>query len=145
MTTWIEIKKIHPDAILPKYAHKGDSGMDLYSIIDHTLKPFERIAVPTGLELAIPEGYEGQVRPKSGLALRYGLTMPNSPGTIDSGYRGELKVLVINLDPKKDYQIKKGEKIAQISFSRVEEVIIREVSELDETERGKGGFGSTGK
>ena len=144
MTTWIEIKKIHPDAILPKYAHKGDSGMDLYSIIDHTLKPFERIAVPTGLELAIPEGYEGQVRPKSGLALRYGLTMPNSPGTIDSGYRGEIMVGIINLG-EKDYILEKGHKVAQMVIQKKEIVSIEEVKELSKSHRGENGFGSSGK
>ena len=135
MTTMIETKKIGvsvqklaADAVLPKYAHEGDAGVDLYSAINLNLKPGERALVPTGLKMAIPYGYEGQVRPKSGLALKHGLTVLNTPGTVDAPYRGEVGVIVINHDLKAAYEIKKGEKIAQMVFNKVEYVTFTEVS-----------------
>lgn len=141
----IEIQRIHPDAKMPAYAHHGDAGVDLYSVIDHTLQPGARVLVPTGLKMAIPEGYEGQVRPKSGLALKHGITVLNTPGTVDAPYRGEVGVILINLDPKTPYEIKKGEKVAQMVFSKVKHAELIEAKELTATTRGEGGFGSTGQ
>ncbi|MCM2266620.1 MAG: dUTP diphosphatase [Elusimicrobiales bacterium] len=141
----IEIQKINPEAKLPAYAHHGDAGVDLYSVIDHTLQPGARVLVPTGLKMAIPEGYEGQVRPKSGLALKHGISVLNTPGTVDAPYRGEVGVILVNLDPKTPYEIKKGEKVAQMVFAKVKHAEFRETAELAATTRGEGGFGSTGK
>ncbi|MBI4351485.1 MAG: dUTP diphosphatase [Elusimicrobia bacterium] len=141
----IQVQKLHADVKMPAYAHEGDAGLDLYSIINHTLQPGERVLVPTGLKMAIPHGYEGQVRPKSGLALKHGLTVLNTPGTVDAPYRGEVGVILINLDPKTPYEIKKGEKVAQMVFARVEHAEFLETAELTVTTRGEGGYGSTGK
>ena len=137
------IQKLCEDAIVPKYAHEGDAGVDLYSTIDYELKPGERFLVPTGLKMEIPPGYEGQVRPKSGLALKSGITVLNTPGTVDAPYRGEVGVIVINHD-KNPYQIKNGEKIAQMIFNEIKYASFKVVESLDETSRGEGGFGSTG-
>ena len=139
----VKVKRLHAEAILPHYEHPGDSGADLYSVIEHTLKPMERYAVPTGISVEIPVGYEIQVRPKSGLALNFGITLLNTPGTIDAGYRGEVKVILINLG-NKDYSIKKGQKIAQIVLCPVVKADFHEVQELSNSSRGEGGFGSTG-
>ncbi len=139
----IKIKKIHSDAITPKYAHQGDAGMDVYSVEDLILKSKERKLVKTGLSFELPEGYEIQVRPKSGLALNHGLTILNTPGTLDSGYRGELCIILFNSSDK-DYNIKKGEKIAQIVLKKFEFMEFEEVKELSDSARGQGGFGSTG-
>lgn len=141
----VTIQKISPDAKVPAYAHEGDAGVDLYSTVDKVLQPGERALIPTGLKMAIPHGYEGQVRPKSGLALKYGLTVLNTPGTVDAPYRGEVGVILINLDPKTSYEVKKGEKVAQMVFNRVEYARFTEAAELAETTRGAGGFGSTGR
>ena len=141
----VSVQKLAADAVVPKYAHDGDAGVDLYSAINLNLKPGERALVPTGLKMAIPSGYEGQVRPKSGLELKHGITMLNTPGTVDAPYRGEVGVIVINHDQSAAYEIKKGEKIAQMVFNKVEYVTFTEVPELDATTRGEGGFGSTGK
>jgi dUTP pyrophosphatase len=138
-----KVKKMHPDAIIPSYAKEGDACMDLSSYEDYTLKPGERRALATGLQVEPPQGYEFQVRPRSGLAAKYGITVLNTPGTVDAGYRGEVKVILINLG-QEAYSIKKGDRIAQGKVSRVEEVVIRECEELSETARGSGGFGSTG-
>ena len=139
----IKIKKLKETAIIPKYAHEGDAGVDLYSTEDYILKPGERILVSTGIAIAIPKGYEAQVRPRSGLALKHGISIVNTPGTIDCQYRGEIGVIVINLG-KEDYKIEKGHKIAQMAFNKIEEADFEEVEELDSTKRGEGGFGSTG-
>ncbi|MBL7059335.1 dUTP diphosphatase [Candidatus Pacearchaeota archaeon] len=139
----IQIKKISEDAIIPKYVHEGDSGFDFYSIEDHKLAPGKRILVKTGLQMSIPLGYELQIRPKSGLALKNGITILNTPGTIDAGYRGEIGIILINLS-EEEYSIEKGKKIAQGVVCRVENPEIEEVDELSETSRGEGGFGSTG-
>ena len=144
-TLEVRVQKISPDAVVPRYAHDGDAGVDLYAAKDHTLQPGARALIPTGLKMAIPHGYEGQVRPKSGLALKHGLTVLNTPGTVDAPYRGEVGVIVINHDPAAAYEIKKGEKIAQMVFNKVEYAAFSEVALLDETSRGEGGFGSTGK
>jgi len=138
----VRIKR-EDDAKLPGYAHKGDSGVDLYSTQDLVIEPMKIALIPTGLSIAIPEGYEAQVRPKSGLALNHGIAFVNSPGTIDSGYRGEIKIIAINLGDK-PYHAEKGKKIAQMVFAKVEHAHFEEVKELDETSRNHGGFGSTG-
>ncbi len=141
----IAVQKLHADVKMPAYAHQGDAGLDLYSTINHTLQPGERVLIPTGLKMAIPHGYEGQVRPKSGLALKHGLTVLNTPGTVDAPYRGEVGVILINLDPKTPYEVKKGEKVAQMVFNKIEYAAFTEASDLTATTRGEGGFGSTGK
>ena len=143
MTIEVQIQKLCDDAVIPQYAHEGDAGVDLYSRVDYELKPGERYLIPTGLKMAIPHGYEGQVRPKSGLALKSGITVLNTPGTVDAPYRGEVGVIVINHD-KNSYQIKKGEKIAQMIFNEIKYANFKVVDSLDETTRGEGGFGSTG-
>ena len=138
----VKIKKI-AEAKTPYYAHKGDSGVDLYSAEEYVLKPMERRLISTGIKIEIPHGYEAQVRPKSGLAVEHGISHANSIGTIDSGYRGEIKVPLINLSDK-SYKIEKGKKIAQMVFAKVEEAVFEEVNELGSTTRNEGGFGSTG-
>jgi len=139
----VKIKKIKDNAIIPKYAHKGDAGVDLYPTEDYLLKPGERTLVSTGIKIAVPEGYEAQVRPKSGLALNHGISVCNTPGTIDAGYRGEVGVIAIN-HSNEDFKIEKGKKIAQMIFNKVEGAEFEEVDDLDNTSRGDGGFGSTG-
>ena len=129
---------------IPSYAYPGDAGMDLRSIESLEIKPFERTLVSTGIAIAIPEGYAGFVQPRSGLAIKQGVTVLKTPGLIDSHYRGELKVALINLDPNNVFQVKPGDRIAQLVIQKVEQVVWNVVSSLDETERGKGGFGSSG-
>ncbi len=139
----VQITKIKDNAITPKYAHEGDAGVDLYSTEEYILKPGERVLVSTGIKIAVPKGYEAQVRPKSGLALKSGISVLNTPGTVDSGYRGEVGVIAVNLS-QEEYKIEAGKKIAQMVFAKVEEAEFEEVAELDETARNAGGFGSTG-
>ncbi|MFA6030099.1 MAG: dUTP diphosphatase [Elusimicrobiota bacterium] len=141
----VKVQKLSADVKTPAYAHDGDAGVDLYSTIDHALPPGERVLIPTGLKFAIPHGYEGQVRPKSGLALKHGITVLNTPGTVDAPFRGEVGIVLINLDPRESYEIRKGEKIAQMVFNKVEYAAFTEASELSATTRGEGGYGSTGK
>ena len=138
----VKIKKI-PDAKTPFYAHKGDSGMDLYAAEEYLLKPMERKLIATGIKVAVPHGYEAQIRPKSGLALEHGISHANCIGTIDSSYRGEIKIPMINFGDK-PYKIEKGKKIGQMIFAKVEEAVFEEVQELGETTRNDKGFGSTG-
>ena len=138
----IKIKKL-VDVKTPSYAHKGDAGMDLYAAEDCLLKPMERKLISTGIKIAVPYGYEAQIRPKSGLAVEHGIGHANSIGTIDSGYRGEIKIPVINFGDK-PYKIERGKKIAQIVFAKVEEAVFEEVDELESTTRNTAGFGSTG-
>lgn len=140
----LPIKRLDEGVELPSYAYEGDAGLDLRSAEDVVLKPFERRLVSTGLAIAIPDGYAGFVQPRSGLALREGLSMANTPGLIDAHYRGELKVCAINLDPERDIHITKGERIAQLVIQKVPRVSLMEVDSLDETDRGGGGFGSSG-
>lgn len=140
----LPIRRLDSTVDLPAYAYEGDAGLDLRASEDVTLHPFERRLVPTGLAIAIPEGYAGFVQPRSGLALREGLSMANTPGLIDAHYRGELKVCAINLDPANDIHIERGERIAQLVIQRVPTVHLVEVDQLDETDRGAGGFGSSG-
>jgi len=138
----IKIKKLKPEARLPEYAHPGDAGMDLFSCDNYVLKPGERRLVATGLAFEIPYGTELQIRPRSGLALKKGISIVNSPGTLDFGYRGELGVILIN-HGEEDFEVKKGDKIAQAVLNKIELADIVEVEELSETERGVGGFGSS--
>lgn len=140
----LPIKRLDPSVELPSYAYEGDAGLDLRSNEDVTLAPHERRLVSTGLAIAIPNGYAGFVQPRSGLALREGLSMANTPGLIDAHYRGELKVCAVNLDNEKPIHIERGERIAQLVIQKVPVVHLCEVSELDETDRGAGGFGSSG-
>ncbi|WP_077196759.1 dUTP diphosphatase [Prevotella ihumii] len=142
----IQIKVINKgNQPLPTYATSQSAGMDLRANIDQpiTLKPMERMLVPTGLHIALPEGYEAQVRPRSGLALKHGITVLNSPGTVDADYRGEIKVLLINFSTE-DFVVNAGERIAQMVITRHEQAQFELVEELDETERGAGGYGHTG-
>ena len=139
----VKVKKVKDNAIVPKYAHHGDAGVDLFAAEDYTLQPGERTVVATGIALAIPRGYEAQVRPKSGRAAKEGLSIVNSPGTIDADYRGEVGVIAINLG-NEVIKIEQGQKVAQMVFNQVEEALFEEVKELEDTKRGDGGFGSTG-
>ena len=139
----LRLRKVHPDAVLPSYAHPSDAGMDVRSVADVTIAPGKRALVPTGLVMLLPPLYEAQVRPRSGLALKHGVTVLNAPGTIDSGYRGEVGVILVNLG-EVDFQVRKGDKIAQIVIAPVTQPEIVETAEVDETDRGSGGFGSTG-
>lgn len=135
---------LSPDATQPAYQTATAAGMDLCTAIDFSLEPLERKLVPTGVRMAIPDGYEGQVRPRSGLAMKHGIGMVNAPGTIDSDYRGEIGVLLINLG-KEAVTFQRGERIAQLVIAAVAQANLVVVEELDKTERGAGGFGSTGK
>jgi dUTP pyrophosphatase len=130
---------------LPAYASAGDAGLDLYSTEDVSIKPGRRQLVGTGIALAIPEGYAGFVQPRSGSAIKLGLGILNSPGLIDSGYRGEVKVVAVNLDPDETIDIKRGDKIAQLVVLKVSGITLKEVNALPVSERGAGGFGSTGR
>jgi dUTP pyrophosphatase len=141
----VPITRLDEGLPLPAAAHPGDAGLDLCSSEDITLVPGQRAAVGTGLAVAIPEGYAGFVHARSGRALREGLALVNAPGLIDSGYRGEIKVIVINLSPDEDIAIKRTEKIAQLVIQPVASIELTEVDELDASVRGEGGFGSTGR
>ena len=139
------IKLLDDGLPMPRYQHEGDAGLDLPSRVDLVIEPGERATVPTGIAVAIPPGYTGFVLPRSGLASRHGIALVNSPGLVDSGYRGEMAIVMINTDKRQAFHIKRGDRIAQLVIQRVEDVSIIEVHELDETSRGAGGFGSTGK
>lgn len=139
----LKFKRIHPDATLPSYAHPGDAGMDVRSVDDLVIAPGSRALVHTGLVMMLPPGYEAQVRPRSGLALKKGVSVLNTPGTIDEGYRGEVGVILVNFG-EEDFTVAKGDKIAQIVVAPVTVAEIIEADEVDETQRGEGGFGSTG-
>ena len=142
----VPVVRLDPDLPLPGYAHSGDAGADLVARIEVLLEPNGgRAMVPTGIALAIPEGYAGFVQPRSGLALRHGVTCLNTPGLIDSGYRDELAVLLVNTDPEVPYRVRRGDRIAQLVIQRVETARFVEVASLDGSERGLAGFGSTGR
>ena len=147
MTQHVEvlITRLDPDVPLPKYAKPGDAGADLCSRVDMVLPAGERALVPTGLSIALPPGYVALVHPRSGLAIKHGISMVNTPGTVDAAYRGELQVIMINHDLEESFTIKKGDRIAQLVIQRVEEAQFIEVENLPGTQRGEGGFGSTGK
>ncbi len=140
----VKIKRLDPELPLPRYANPGDAGLDLYSAQDVTIEPGRRVMIPTGVAIALPQGYAGFVQPRSGLAAKKGLSIVNTPGLVDSGYRGELKVIAINSDAEEPIVISRGERVAQLVVQRVPSVELVEVDELDQTERGEGGFGSTG-
>lgn len=139
----LPFKRIHPDAVLPAYAHPSDAGMDLRSIEELVIPPGKRALVHTGLVMILPPLYEAQVRPRSGLALKNGVTVLNAPGTIDSGYRGEIGVILANFGDV-DFSVKRGDKIAQLVIAPVLQPETVETEVIDETDRGAGGFGSTG-
>lgn len=140
----VSIKRLDPTVELPSYAYTGDAGLDLRANETVDIPPFERVLIPTGLAIALPEGYAGFVQPRSGMALKLGLSIANTPGLIDAHYRGELKVIAINLDAHEAIHIERGERIAQLVIQEVPTVQLVEVDELDETDRGAGGFGSSG-
>ena len=139
------IRRLDPEIALPAYALPGDAGADLRTAVDAELEPGERAVLPTGIAIALPEGYAAFVHPRSGLAARYGVSLVNTPGTIDAGYRGEIKIIVINLDPKDPVSFRRGDRVAQLVFQRVERARFTEVGELPDSERGDGGHGSTGR
>jgi dUTP pyrophosphatase len=141
----VPIKRLDPDLPLPKYAKPGDAGCDLIAAEQITLEPGGgRALISTGIAIALPEGYAAFIQPRSGLAFKHGVTCLNTPGLIDSGYRGELKVLLVNTDPNVPFEVNRGERIAQLVIQKVEQAEFAEVDDLSETERGIGGFGSTG-
>src|SRR5580658_1111664 len=140
--------RLDPELPAPAYSHEGDAGADLFARTGTTIPPRGgRALVPTGVKVAIPQGWAGFVLPRSGLALRHGVTCLNTPGLIDSGYRGELAVILVNTDPEEPYEVRRGDRIAQLVVQRVESVHFEEVpeSELSEATRGAGGFGHTGR
>lgn len=143
-TLEILVQRLDPELPLPAYAHPGDAGADLLTTVDVTLAPGERALVPTGIAIALPEGYAAFVHPRSGLAARHGLSIVNTPGTIDAGYRGEIKVMLVNHDPRESIELRRGDRIAQLVVQRVEMAGFREVAELPDSVRGVGGYGSTG-
>ena len=138
------VTRLDPGIPLPAYAQPGDAGADLRSAVDITLAPGERAMVPTGIAIALPDGHAAFVHPRSGLAIKHGLSMVNTPGTIDAGYRGEISVLLINHDPSEPIDIKRGDRIAQLIIQKVEQAAFIETVELPDSSRGSGGFGSTG-
>jgi dUTP pyrophosphatase len=140
----IQISRLDPDLPVPSYAHPGDAGADLFAREDVTLAPGERRLVPTGLAIALPQGYVALVHPRSGLANRSGLSIVNAPGTIDAGYRGEIQVCLVNLDPTTPIELSRGDRIAQLVIQRFESAEFVEVAELPDSVRGEGGYGSTG-
>jgi dUTP pyrophosphatase len=143
-TVPVRVVRLDPEVPLPAYAHDGDAGADLTTTVEVTLAPGERALVPTGLRIALPEGYVGLVHPRSGLAIRSGLSIVNAPGTVDSGYRGEIKVALVNLDPHEPVELRRGDRIAQLVIQRVERARFVEADELPVSSRGDGGHGSTG-
>ena len=140
----IEVVRLDADLPLPSYAHPGDAGADLLTTVDVTLAPGERAMVPTGVAIALPVGYVALVHPRSGLAARHGLSIVNAPGTVDAGYRGEIKVMLINHDPAEPIELRRGDRIAQLVVQRFERARFVEVGELPDSVRGDGGYGSTG-
>ncbi len=143
-TPVLHVQRLHPDAVLPSYAHAGDAGADLTSVEAVTLAPGARTAVPTGLAMAIPDGWVGLVHPRSGLARKHGITVANAPGTVDAGYRGEVMVLLVNLGAE-SVTLEAGERVAQLLLQQVGRAEVTEVDDLGDTSRGSGGFGSTGR
>ena len=140
----IQVRRLDPEIPLPAYAHPGDAGADLSTAVDVRLEPGERALVPTGIGIALPDGYVALVHPRSGLAARCGVSIVNAPGTVDAGYRGEIKVMLINHDPREAVELRRGDRIAQLVVQQVERVRFVEVDQLPESARGEGGHGSTG-
>ena len=141
----LPVQVLREGAIIPRYAHPGDAGMDLHAYDGATIEPHQRVLMPTGISVAIPDGYAGLVLPRSGNAIRHGLSLPNTPGLIDSGYRGELMVALVNLDAAETVCIEPGDRIAQLVLVPVVSATPVLVGSLDETSRGEGGFGSSGR
>ena len=139
------ITRLDPELPLPRYAKGGDAGADIVSRIDISLAPGERALVPTGIAIALPDGYVALVHPRSGLAIKHGVTMVNAPGTVDAGYRGELQIILINHDKTEAVSFKRGDRIAQLVIQKVERAEFVEVQDLPGSGRGTGGFGSTGR
>lgn len=139
------IQRLDPGLPMPAYAHPGDAGADLHAAEDVELLPGERAVVGTGVAIALPEGYAAFVHPRSGLAARHGVTLVNAPGTVDAGYRGEIKVTLINTDAKEPFRLRRGDRVAQLVVQRVERALFTPVERLPESVRGTGGFGSTGR
>ncbi len=139
------ITRLDPSVPLPKYGKPGDAGADIATRIDFTLQPGERALIPTGLSIALPNGYAAFVHPRSGLAIKHGVSMVNTPGTVDAAYRGELQIILINHDPREAISFSKGDRIAQLVIQKVEHADFVEVTQLPGSERGSGGFGSTGR
>lgn len=140
----VELLRLDAGLEPPSYAHPGDAGADLRTAVDVVLAPGERQLVPTGVAIALPFGYVALVHPRSGLAARHGLSIVNTPGTVDAGYRGEIKVLLVNLDPREPVALRRGDRIAQLVVQRVERAVFTEVDVLGDSDRGAGGYGSTG-
>ena len=140
----ISITRLDPELPLPLYAHPGDAGADLHAAVEVTLQPGERALVPTGIAMALPEGYVGLVHPRSGLAARHGISIVNAPGTIDAGYRGEVQVCLVNTDRSEPFTVRRGDRIAQLVVQRCETALFEESAELPGSARGAGGYGSTG-
>ena len=140
----VQLVRLDPELPLPSYAHPGDAGADLLTTVDVTLAPGERALVPTGVAIALPPGHVALVHPRSGLAARHGLSIVNTPGTVDAGYRGEIKVLLINHDPHEAVVLRRGDRVAQLVVQRFERARFVEVDQLPDSVRGGGGYGSTG-
>jgi dUTP pyrophosphatase len=140
----LRVRRLHPEARIPSRAHQGDAGFDLHALEAVHLGPGERAAVPTGIAIALPPGHAGLVLPRSGLAARHGIALVNAPGLVDEGYRGELRVLLLNTDRTEAVELAAGDRIAQLVVTPVPPVAVEEVSDLEDTARGEGGFGSTG-
>ena len=140
----VEVVRLDADLPLPSYAHPGDAGADLLTTTDVRLAPGERALVPTGIAIALPDGFVALVHPRSGLAARHGLSIVNAPGTVDAGYRGEIKVLLINHDPAETIELRRGDRVAQLVIQRYERAAFTEVEQLPASVRGDGGYGSTG-
>ena len=140
----VAVRRLDPDVPLPSYAHPGDAGADLLARVDVTLGPGERALVPTGIAVALPEGYAGFTHPRSGMAARHGITIVNAPGTIDAGYRGEILVNLVNLDPSEPFVVRRGDRIAQLVVQRVAESVFVEVDSLPDSSRGETGHGASG-
>jgi dUTP pyrophosphatase len=145
VTVDVLIQRLDPGLPLPSYAHPGDAGADLCTAVDAVVEPGERVLLPTGVAIALPDGYAAFVHPRSGLAVTYGVSIVNAPGTVDAGYRGEIKVSLVNLDPREPVVLHRGDRIAQLVVQRVERAQFHEVEVLPGSARAAGGFGSTGR
>jgi dUTP pyrophosphatase len=139
------LRRLDPDVPVPAYAHPGDAGVDLVTTVAAEAAPGERVLLPTGIAIALPEGYAAFVHPRSGLAVKFGVSLVNAPGTVDAGYRGEIQVSLVNLDPREPVLLARGDRIAQLVVQRVEHAVFHEVETLPGSDRGEGGFGSSGR